>query len=195
VQHRTHTIIRAITHTATRIRPPRAIIRRRHITPRAPAGIRITGATTPARLTTLKRSGAPLRRRGFFFFDVGAEPFGGVYCPESTCSSLRDIAGNRDPWLEAAKVFGPRTTAAPPWYPYGLPTTAAPLGPAHPARYTPLAQTTAWAGWVRARRFAPPGPRKNRIASRLYELSEALDVLVAFFFEGLAGTDAKAQKP
>jgi hypothetical protein len=32
-------------------------------------------------------------------------------------------------------------------------------------------------------------------ASRLYELSEALDVLVAFFFEGLAGTDAKAQKP
>jgi hypothetical protein len=58
-----------------------------------------------------------------------------------------------------------------------------------------LAQTTAWAGWVRARRFAPPGPRKNRIASRLYELSEALDVLVAFFFEGLAGTDAKAQKP
>ena len=37
---------------------------------------------------------------------------------------------------------------------------------------------------------------KNRIsASRLYELSEALDVPVAFFFEGLAGTDAKAQKP
>jgi transcriptional regulator with XRE-family HTH domain len=36
---------------------------------------------------------------------------------------------------------------------------------------------------------------KNRIsASRLYELSEALDVPVAFFFEGLAGTDAKVQK-
>src|SRR5204862_5567935 len=49
-----------------------------------------------------------------------------------------------------AAPFGPRTTAAPPWYPYGLRTTAAPLGPAHPARYTPLAQTTAWAGWARA---------------------------------------------
>ena len=37
---------------------------------------------------------------------------------------------------------------------------------------------------------------KNRIsASRLYELSKALDVPVASFFEGLAGTDAKVQKP
>ena len=37
---------------------------------------------------------------------------------------------------------------------------------------------------------------KNRFsASRLYELSEALDVPGAFFFEGLAGTDAEAQKP
>ena len=36
---------------------------------------------------------------------------------------------------------------------------------------------------------------KNRIsASRLYELSEVLDLPVAFFFEGLAGTDAKVQK-
>jgi transcriptional regulator with XRE-family HTH domain len=37
---------------------------------------------------------------------------------------------------------------------------------------------------------------KNRIsASRLYELSEVLDVPVTFFFEGIAGTDAEAKKP
>ena len=37
---------------------------------------------------------------------------------------------------------------------------------------------------------------KNRIsASRLYELSEALNVPVAFFFEGIAGTHAKAREP
>jgi transcriptional regulator with XRE-family HTH domain len=37
---------------------------------------------------------------------------------------------------------------------------------------------------------------KSRIsASRLYDLSKALGVPVTFFFEGLAGTDAKAQKP
>src|SRR5438067_1354319 len=36
---------------------------------------------------------------------------------------------------------------------------------------------------------------KSRIsASRLYDLSKALGVPVTFFFEGLAGTDAKAQK-
>jgi transcriptional regulator with XRE-family HTH domain len=37
---------------------------------------------------------------------------------------------------------------------------------------------------------------KNRIsASRLYELSEVLDVPVTFFFEGIAGTHAKAREP
>jgi transcriptional regulator with XRE-family HTH domain len=37
---------------------------------------------------------------------------------------------------------------------------------------------------------------KNRIsASRLYELSELLDVPVTFFFEGIAGTHAKAREP
>ena len=37
---------------------------------------------------------------------------------------------------------------------------------------------------------------KNRIsAGRLYGLSKALGVPVTFFFEGLAGTDAKAQTP
>jgi transcriptional regulator with XRE-family HTH domain len=37
---------------------------------------------------------------------------------------------------------------------------------------------------------------KSRIsASRLYALSKALGVPVTFFFEGLAGTNAKAQKP
>ena len=37
---------------------------------------------------------------------------------------------------------------------------------------------------------------KSRIsASRLYGLSNALGVPVTFFFEGLAGTDAKAQTP
>jgi transcriptional regulator with XRE-family HTH domain len=37
---------------------------------------------------------------------------------------------------------------------------------------------------------------KNRIsASRLYELSEVLDVPVTFFFEGIAGTRAKAREP
>ena len=37
---------------------------------------------------------------------------------------------------------------------------------------------------------------KSRIsASRLYDLGKALGVPVTFFFEGLAGTDAKAQTP
>ena len=37
---------------------------------------------------------------------------------------------------------------------------------------------------------------KSRIsASRLYDLGKALGVPVTFFFEGLAGTDAEAQKP
>ena len=37
---------------------------------------------------------------------------------------------------------------------------------------------------------------KNRIsAGRLYRLSKALGVPVTFFFEGLAETEAKAQKP
>jgi transcriptional regulator with XRE-family HTH domain len=37
---------------------------------------------------------------------------------------------------------------------------------------------------------------KNRIsASRLHELSNVLGVPVTFFFEGIAGTDAEAQKP
>jgi transcriptional regulator with XRE-family HTH domain len=37
---------------------------------------------------------------------------------------------------------------------------------------------------------------KNRIsAGRLYGLSKALGVPVTFFFEGIAGTEAKAQKP
>ena len=37
---------------------------------------------------------------------------------------------------------------------------------------------------------------KNRIsASRLYEMSKALGVPVTFFFDGLAGPHAKAQKP
>jgi transcriptional regulator with XRE-family HTH domain len=37
---------------------------------------------------------------------------------------------------------------------------------------------------------------KNRIsASRLYGLSKALGVPVTFFFEGIAETEAKAQKP
>jgi hypothetical protein len=36
----------------------------------------------------------------------------------------------------------------------------------------------------------------NRIsASRLYELSKVLDVPVTFFFEGIAETEATAQKP
>src|SRR5437868_8579271 len=78
VQHRTHIIIRATTHTVTRIRPPRAIIRRRHITRHATVRIRITGGTTPARLRNLWRSGAPLATAGLFLFDVHAEPFGGV---------------------------------------------------------------------------------------------------------------------
>jgi len=32
----------------------------------------------------------------------------------------------------------------------GFRTTAAPLGPTHPARYTPLAQAAAWLCWARA---------------------------------------------
>jgi transcriptional regulator with XRE-family HTH domain len=37
---------------------------------------------------------------------------------------------------------------------------------------------------------------KNRIsAARLYELSKLLGVPVTFFFEGVEGADAKAQKP
>jgi transcriptional regulator with XRE-family HTH domain len=37
---------------------------------------------------------------------------------------------------------------------------------------------------------------KNRLsASRLYGLSKALGVPVTFFFEGIAETEAKAQKP
>ena len=37
---------------------------------------------------------------------------------------------------------------------------------------------------------------KNRIsASRLHDMSKVLGVPVTFFFEGLAGTDAEAQKP
>jgi len=37
---------------------------------------------------------------------------------------------------------------------------------------------------------------KNHISSsRLYELSKALDVPITFFFEGIEGTDDKAQTP